>query len=56
MVIWQSPVAWGRFSGVISQFLGENNTRALIPFVRLLELYSCVLQLLDEDKVESLYV
>lgn len=56
MDIRQSPVAWGRFSGVISQFLGENNTRALIPFVRLLELYSCVLQLLDEDKAESLYV
>lgn len=54
--IRQSPVAWGRFSGVISQFLDGNNTRALVPFVRLLELYSCVLQLLDEDKAESLYV
>lgn len=56
MGIRQSPVAWGRFSGVISQFLSGNNTRALVPFVRLLELYSCVLQSLDEDKAESLYV
>lgn len=36
--------------------LSGNNIGALVRVMRLLELYSCVLQLLDEDKAESLYV
>lgn len=43
-------------AGIDSHFLSGNNTGPLVRVMRLLELYSCVLQLLDEDKAESLYV